>query len=226
LKAVEAFIDDMRAEKPLPLDVQRRGIAYSRFQWAWYCIDGGVAYRFEARQLLRALLGDCLWDGIIGGAETFTVALAGAMRSLGVDARVVFVRAPGAFASTLEQMGVPHEELSLRRGRHAAYSCRRLARVVASSGSTGVTLVKRGFLSAVFRLPPDIRRWALPIVTKHLFQSIVREAWFTLSTDPLSRRVRPTRAWLDFSRRYPDTLTPRRNYASVLSSCWGYGVEP
>jgi len=91
-------------------------------------------------------------------------------------------------------MGVSHEELDLRWGRRAAYSCRRLARVAASSGSTGVTLVKRGFLSAVFRLPPDIRRWALPIVTKHLFQSIVREAWFTLSTDPLSRHVRSTRA--------------------------------
>jgi hypothetical protein len=58
LKAREAFIDDMRTEKPLPRNLERRGIAYAHFQWAWYCIDGRVAYGFAIRRLLRALLGD------------------------------------------------------------------------------------------------------------------------------------------------------------------------
>lgn len=87
---------------------------------------------------------------------------------------------------------------------------RRPARVVASSGSTGAILVKRGLLSVALRQPSVIRGWALRIVTEHLFRSIVREAWFIRPTDPLSRRARLARAWLDFSRRYPEALTPRR----------------
>ncbi len=86
----------------------------------------------------------------------------------------------------------------------------RLALAVASNGLTRAILVKRGLLSAALRQPSFIRGWALRIVTEHLFRSIVREAWFTRPTDPLSCRVRLTRAWLDFSRRYPEALTLRR----------------
>jgi glycosyltransferase involved in cell wall biosynthesis len=58
LKAVEAFIDDMRSEKPVPQDLQRRGVAYSRFLWAWYCIDGRTRYRFAIGQLVWAVRDD------------------------------------------------------------------------------------------------------------------------------------------------------------------------
>ncbi len=58
LKAVEAFIDEMRVEKPVPQDLQRRGVAYAHFLWAWYCIHAGVAYGFATRQLLHALVDD------------------------------------------------------------------------------------------------------------------------------------------------------------------------
>lgn len=58
LKAIETFIDDMRMEKPLPRNLERRGIAWAHFQWGWYCIDGRVAYGPATRQLLHALLGD------------------------------------------------------------------------------------------------------------------------------------------------------------------------
>jgi Glycosyltransferases involved in cell wall biogenesis len=58
LKAIEAFIDDMRTEKPLPRGLRRRGIAWAHYQWAWFCIDRRVSYGSATRQLLRALLGD------------------------------------------------------------------------------------------------------------------------------------------------------------------------
>jgi glycosyltransferase involved in cell wall biosynthesis len=58
LRAVEAFIDDMRAEKAFPQDQARRAIAYAYFQWAWYCIDAGIAPGFASRQLVHAVLAD------------------------------------------------------------------------------------------------------------------------------------------------------------------------
>jgi glycosyltransferase involved in cell wall biosynthesis len=63
LKAIETFIDDMRMEKPLPRDLQHRGIAWAHFQWAWFCIDRRVSYGPATRQLLRALLGDWRLSG-------------------------------------------------------------------------------------------------------------------------------------------------------------------
>lgn len=53
--AVQAFIDDMGCEKPLPADLQRKGLAYSHFMWAWYCINGRCRYGFATCELLRAL---------------------------------------------------------------------------------------------------------------------------------------------------------------------------
>ncbi len=58
LKAVEAFIDDMRLEKPVPQDLQRRAIAYAHFQWAWYCIHGCTRYSFAFGELTRAVRDD------------------------------------------------------------------------------------------------------------------------------------------------------------------------
>jgi cellulose synthase/poly-beta-1,6-N-acetylglucosamine synthase-like glycosyltransferase len=101
----------------------------------------------------------------------------------------------------------------------------RLALVLASSGLTRAILVKRGLLSAALRRLSVIRGWALRIVTAHLFRPIVREAWFTRPTDPLSRRARLARAWLDFSRRYPDVLTPRRRLRLVAQLMLGLRSE-
>lgn len=59
LRAVEALIEDMSHERPLPPDVARRAVAFARYQWAWFCIDAGVDTFFAARLLLRALVSDC-----------------------------------------------------------------------------------------------------------------------------------------------------------------------
>lgn len=58
LRAVEAFIQDVRAEKPYPEDQARRAIAYAHFQWAWYCIAARETSGFATRQLLHALVDD------------------------------------------------------------------------------------------------------------------------------------------------------------------------
>jgi glycosyltransferase involved in cell wall biosynthesis len=58
LRAVETFFEDMRCEKPVPQDIQRPGIAYSRFMWAWYCIHASTRYRFAMGQLVQAVQGD------------------------------------------------------------------------------------------------------------------------------------------------------------------------
>ena len=58
LKAVEAFVEDMRVEKPLPAELERRALAYAHYVWAWYCIHAGVASGFAMRQLLHALVED------------------------------------------------------------------------------------------------------------------------------------------------------------------------
>jgi len=58
LKAVEGFVEDMRAEKPVPAQLQRRALAYAHYQWAWYCIHAGAANGFATRQLLHALVDD------------------------------------------------------------------------------------------------------------------------------------------------------------------------
>lgn len=62
----------------------------------------------------------------------------------------------------------------------------------------------------VWRQPSEIRTWALPIVTEHLFRSILLEAWLTCPDDPLRRRTRLARAWCEFSRTYAETMTVRR----------------
>jgi hypothetical protein len=58
LKAVEAFIDDVRVEKPVPQDLQRRATAYAHYRWASYCIHAEVANGCAMRQLLQALVDD------------------------------------------------------------------------------------------------------------------------------------------------------------------------
>jgi glycosyltransferase involved in cell wall biosynthesis len=62
----------------------------------------------------------------------------------------------------------------------------------------------------VLRQPEQIRVWALPIVTEHLFRSLVLEAWLTRPDDPITRRARLARTWLDLAQAYPGTMTARR----------------
>jgi glycosyltransferase involved in cell wall biosynthesis len=93
-----------------------------------------------------------LWSGNFGGAETFTVALARALREKGADARIVFVTDPSPLAQRLRAAEVPFEALGLSRGRAVIRHPCRLARATTRAGVDGAVLVEGGYLAAALRL--------------------------------------------------------------------------
>ena len=93
-----------------------------------------------------------LWSGEIGGAETFAVALTRALRGLGVDARVVFVRSAEPLGREFLEAGIPFEELRLKRGRATLWHARRFGRTVAAAGADGAVLGAGGFLALALRI--------------------------------------------------------------------------
>jgi glycosyltransferase involved in cell wall biosynthesis len=93
-----------------------------------------------------------LWDGNVGGAEKLTAELAGGLRSIGVDARIVFVRDPGALAADLDRIGVPYESFGARRVEEVLVRPRRFARLVSASGPDGALLPAIGHLAPALRI--------------------------------------------------------------------------
>ncbi len=93
-----------------------------------------------------------LWHGHVGGAETFTAALAARLRDQGVDARVVFAGHPGFLAQRLDADGVPFSALDLDRGYEVMLHPRTFARQVAENGADGAILVSGGYMAAGLRL--------------------------------------------------------------------------
>jgi glycosyltransferase involved in cell wall biosynthesis len=93
-----------------------------------------------------------LWHGGIGGAETFTAALARILRASGVDARVVILTHAEPLADRLRGAAIPFSELGLTRGRAALWHSRRLADTVSRAGRDGAVLVAGGFLAFSLRL--------------------------------------------------------------------------
>jgi len=93
-----------------------------------------------------------LWSGRVGGAESFSVALARTLRESGVDARVVIVTHADPLAQRLLEAGIPFDELRLGRGRAVLWHARRFARTTAAGGADGAILVAGGFLALALRL--------------------------------------------------------------------------
>ncbi len=54
LKTVDAFVDDMGVEKPLPLSMARKARAYAYYLWAWVCIESNERSGFALKALVRA----------------------------------------------------------------------------------------------------------------------------------------------------------------------------
>jgi L-malate glycosyltransferase len=91
------------------------------------------------------------WDGGFGGAEAVTATLAREWRRSGVDVRVVLITRGGDLVARLDEYGVPHTLLGLRRGRDVLAHPRLLARAVSAAGADGALIVDPGYLSAVLR---------------------------------------------------------------------------
>ena len=93
-----------------------------------------------------------LWSGTLGGAETFTAALAQTFRAKGVCAQVVFVTDPARLTGRLAAAEVPFEALGLRRGRGIVWHPRKLAQAATRAGADGAILVQGGYLARMLRL--------------------------------------------------------------------------
>lgn len=99
-----------------------------------------------------------LWNGNLGGAETFSAALARQLRGDGIDAGLVFVGRPDPLASALDD--VPHLTLGLGRGRDVLLRPFALARATRELGPDGALVVSPGYLPAALR----VGRYRGPIV--------------------------------------------------------------
>jgi glycosyltransferase involved in cell wall biosynthesis len=91
-----------------------------------------------------------LWNGNLGGAETFSAALARQLRADGVDAGLVFVGSPEPLARELDD--VPHMTVGLSRGRQVLLRPFALARATRDLGPDGALVVSPGYLPATLRL--------------------------------------------------------------------------
>jgi glycosyltransferase involved in cell wall biosynthesis len=136
---------------------------YARYVWAW--LKTKRVARFASagsppplnspaggRPGVPLQLALVLWSGSLGGAETFSAALARAFRDDAIEARVVFVTHAEPLARRLLEAGVPFRELGLTRGRAALWHARRFAQSVTSSGRDGAILVSGGFLALALRI--------------------------------------------------------------------------
>jgi glycosyltransferase involved in cell wall biosynthesis len=94
-----------------------------------------------------------LWNGNIGGAEVFNVALARRMRRLGLEATIVFVGDSQPLAARLlDSDDVPYRTLGLSRGYEIIAHPRLYAAEIAKAGPDGALLVSCGFMGATLRL--------------------------------------------------------------------------
>jgi glycosyltransferase involved in cell wall biosynthesis len=92
-----------------------------------------------------------LWRGDIGGAERVTVALAGQMRRMSIDASVLFVCDSAHLGSQLASENVPHESLGLGRGGEVLVHPARLRTIVGHLRPDVVIPVAVGYLGATLR---------------------------------------------------------------------------
>lgn len=92
-----------------------------------------------------------LWSGVLGGAETFTTDLCGALRVLGADVGVVFVTHAEPLAARLDAAGIPHTTLGLARGHQVIRHPRALARFVRALGPDHALVPRAGYLTAALR---------------------------------------------------------------------------
>jgi glycosyltransferase involved in cell wall biosynthesis len=90
-----------------------------------------------------------LWNGDLGGAETFSAALARQLRADGVDSGIVFVGRPEPLSGELGD--VPSASLGLRRGRDVLLRPFALARATRELGADGALVVSPGYLPATLR---------------------------------------------------------------------------
>jgi glycosyltransferase involved in cell wall biosynthesis len=93
-----------------------------------------------------------LWNGNVGGAEIFNVALARQMRRLGRDVTIIFIGNPQPLVTRLtDSNDISYRTLGFRRGRNLLFHPRRYAAEIMKAGPDGVLLVSCGLMGSILR---------------------------------------------------------------------------
>ena len=164
-----------------------------------------------------------LWSGIVGGAETLNIALAGRLRQLGVNITIVFIGDPWPLAERLSDAGIPYRSLGLRRGRDILRHPRRYAAEVTSVGPHGALLLECGYIGATLR----VGGYNGPIVAVEHGAVLIGSHALSLPRRLLRRVNRASGAWsddaevavsdfiLDLMRRHSHSRQIQRIYNGV-----------
>jgi hypothetical protein len=93
-----------------------------------------------------------LWSGLVGGAETWSLALAKAFTRRGVGCGLVVVGNEGPILAQARGSSIPTVRLGLPRGSQILSRPRQFAEAVASVSREVAILPSSGYLSAILRL--------------------------------------------------------------------------
>ena len=97
-------------------------------------------------------VGVVLWSGLLGGAETWSLALAQTLMRHGIKTSLILIGEPGPIFSAAIRSGIPTEGLGLRRGSDVLRRPSALATAVERHHVTAAVVPSSGYLSAVLRL--------------------------------------------------------------------------
>jgi glycosyltransferase involved in cell wall biosynthesis len=184
-----------------------------------------------------------LWDGNVGGGERLSVELAGALRRIDVDARMLFVRDPGALAGDLDRLEVPYETFGATRAEEVLWRPRAFAAQAARLGPDGILIpnvghlavglrlggyrapvvsTQHGYLLLIEQLPPALRLarhlerlLALPLVDAEVAVS----EWMAerIRRSPMPPRIELIHNGIDLERFAPAMETGRERSGCVIA---------
>ena len=92
-----------------------------------------------------------LWHGYIGGAERFSISLAGEMSARGVETHIVFVNGEGQLQPHVAREGLTSTSIGFPRGALVLRHPRTLAKSVAATGADVAIVGSFGYLGAALR---------------------------------------------------------------------------
>ena len=93
-----------------------------------------------------------LWSGNVGGAETQSVSLAGRLRTLGVEASVIFICGAMPLGARLSELAVPFTELGFRRGTQVFLAPQRMTRALKAARPDVIILAQGSPLAPLARI--------------------------------------------------------------------------
>lgn len=97
-------------------------------------------------------IGVVIWSGALGGAETWSAAIAQQMQRSGINATVISITDSAPLADRMAAMGVPWVDIGMARGAGVIPRARHYARLVAGAGADGALLMTSGYMATALRI--------------------------------------------------------------------------